>query len=139
MTSCSAVPRKNLLCLCNVVDLHLFLRGLTAKTAKSTMSDSEEDKPLAARNIAVKPPAAAPKTSNAAVSSKPGVVTASNPPDAIRRKAAQKAPVIDTSDSEDDKVLGTRAKPAAKPGDDNSTTTVRLCKEDSVCCSTRPE
>lgn len=126
ITSCSAVPRKGLPGRCKVVQLQ-------------KMSDSEDDKPLAARNIPVKQPAAASKTSNAAASSKPSVVIASNPQDVIKRKAAQKAPVIDTSDSEDDNVLVTRAKPAARPGDDNSKVTVRTCKEDSVCCSIRPE
>lgn len=81
------------------------------------MSDSEEDKPLAARNIAVKQPAGALKTDSAATSTKPSLVSASNPQDATKRKAAQKAPVIDESDSEDDKPLLTRAKPAARTGD----------------------
>ena len=81
------------------------------------MSDSEEDK--LARNIAanVKQPAGALKTDSAATSTKPSLVSASNPQDATKRKAAQKAPVIDESDSDDDKPLLTRAKPAARTGD----------------------
>ncbi|KAL3131344.1 hypothetical protein ABBQ38_000630 [Trebouxia sp. C0009 RCD-2024] len=79
------------------------------------MSDSEDDKPLAARNIVAKQPAVPTKTENASTSSKPNPVSASNPQNAIKRKAAQKAPVVD-SDSEDDKPLLTRAKPAVRPG-----------------------
>ena len=78
------------------------------------MSDSEDDKPLAARNIVAKQPAVAVKTESASTS--PNPLPAPNPQNAIKRKAAQKAPVID-SDSEDDKPLLTRAKPAARQGD----------------------
>lgn len=98
------------------------------------MSDSEDDKPLAARNIALKQLAVAPKIANAATSSKPSSVSASNPQDAIKSKAAQKAPVIDTSDSEEDKPLLTRAKPAVRPGDHCSSECLP-CKEDCVCWS----
>lgn len=79
------------------------------------MSDSEDDKPLAARNV-VRQPEGAQNTVSALTSSKPEPVSASIPQDAIKRKAAQKAPVKDESDSEDDKPLLTRAKPAARPG-----------------------
>lgn len=64
------------------------------------MSDSEDDKPLAAR--------AAPAHKTAAAANGHSSVE-----DPVRRKAAQKAPIIDESDSEDDKPLGARAKPAA--------------------------
>ena len=106
------------------------------------MSDSEDDKPLAARNIAVKQSAAATNTGNAATSSKPSSVSASNPQDAIKRKAAQKAPVIDTSDSGDDRPLLTRAKPAVRPGDHCSKTTVCRARKTvsavlPVLCSSR--
>ena len=93
------------------------------------MSDSEDDQPLAARNIAVKQPIAAPRIGHAATSSKPSSISASKPQDAIKRKAAQKAPVIDTSDSEDDKPLLTRAKPAVRPGDHCSKMTVRFARK----------
>ena len=72
--------------------------------------------PLAARNIVAKQPAVAVKTESASTSPKPNPLPAPNPQNVIKRKAAQKAPVID-SDSEDDKPLLTRAKPAARQGD----------------------
>lgn len=64
------------------------------------MSDSEDDKPLAIR--------AAPAL-KAPVNGHPAGVLVDDP---ARRKAAQKAPIIE-SDSEDDKPLGARAKPVA--------------------------
>ncbi|KAL3135432.1 hypothetical protein ABBQ32_007614 [Trebouxia sp. C0010 RCD-2024] len=79
------------------------------------MSDSEDDKPLAARNIVAKQPAVAVKAENASMSSKPKPVSASYPQNTIKRKAAQKAPVDSDSD-EGGKPLLTRAKPAARPG-----------------------
>ena len=73
------------------------------------MSDSEDDKPLAARAAPAPLPAAAANGH----SNKAGG-------DPVRRKAAQKAPVIDESDSEDDKPIGARAaaaKPAPRPSE----------------------
>ena len=102
------------------------------------MSDSEDDQPLAARKIPVKQSAAAPKIGHAATSSKPSPASASNPQDSIKRKAAQKAPVIDTSDSEEDIPLLTRAKPAVRPGDFLQQNDCSICKEDCVCCIAYP-
>ena len=65
-------------------------------------SDSEDDKPLASRAA----PAARP------VADSNGLSASAAAEDPLRRKAAQKAPIIDDSDSEDDKPLGARAKPA---------------------------
>ena len=67
------------------------------------MSDSEDDKPLAAR--------AAPVQKSAAAAN--GSAAGSTGEDTTKRKAAQKAPIIDDSDSEDDQPLGARAKAAA--------------------------
>ena len=73
------------------------------------MSDSEDDKPLAARAGPAPRPAAAANGHSAGADGDP-----------VRRKAAQKAPIIDESDSEDDKPLGGQAvaaKPAPRPSE----------------------
>ena len=78
------------------------------------MSDSEDDKPLAARSIAVKQSSGLPKSVSNAAHEKANPSAA--PQDPIKRKAAQKAPVIDESDSDEDKPLSARGPLAAKPG-----------------------
>lgn len=78
------------------------------------MSDSEDDVPLAARTIPVKRTSGLPKPVSSAASEKANLSAA--PQDPIKHKAAQKAPVVDDSDSDDDKPLLARAVPAVKPG-----------------------
>ena len=79
------------------------------------MSDSEDDKPLAARAIPVKSSSAAVPIKAASASDRAGQPSTSAAQDPLKRKAAQKASVIEESDSEDDKPLGARAKPAKPP------------------------
>ena len=79
------------------------------------MSDSEDDKPLAARAIPVKSSSAAVPSKAASASDRTGQPSTSAAQDPLKRKAAQKAPVVDDSDSEDDKPLGARAKPSKPP------------------------
>ena len=84
------------------------------------MSDSEDDKPLAARAIPVKSSSAAVPSKPASASDRTGQASTSAAQDPLKRKAAQKASVVDDSDSEDDKPLGARAKPSKPPRPGNS-------------------
>lgn len=85
------------------------------------MSDSEEDKPLAARALPPKQLSTTAANVSSSAAGRTGEASTSAARDPLQRRATQKAPVIDESDSEDDKPLGARtkpAKPAARPGDD---------------------
>ena len=78
------------------------------------MSDSDDDRPLAARAITVK--SAPAPIGNSAAAQRTGQPSTSAAKDPLKRRAAHKAPVIDESDSEDDQPLAARTKPAARPG-----------------------
>lgn len=83
------------------------------------MSDSEEDKPLAARALPPKQLSTTAANVSSSAAGRTGEASTSAARDPLQRRATQKAPVIDESDSEDDKPLGARtkpAKPAARPG-----------------------
>lgn len=83
------------------------------------MSDSDEDRPLAARATTAKIPSGLGANGSSAAAQRAGQASTSAAQDPLKRKAAQKAPVIDESDSEDDQPLAARAKPAnaaARPG-----------------------
>lgn len=83
------------------------------------MSDSDEDRPLAARATTAKTSSGLGANGSSAAAQRAGQPSTSAAQDPLKRRAAQKAPVIDESDSEDDQPLAARTKPAnpaARPG-----------------------
>ena len=83
------------------------------------MSDSEEDRPLAARATTAKNSSGLGASGSSAAAQRAGQPSTSAAQDPLKRRAAQKPPVIDESDSEDDQPLAARTKPAnpaARPG-----------------------
>ncbi|DBA84694.1 TPA: hypothetical protein ACH3X1_005949 [Trebouxia sp. C0004] len=83
------------------------------------MSDSDEDRPLAARATTTKISSGLGANGSSAAAQRAGQPSTSAAQDPLKRRAAQKAPVIDESDSEDDQPLAARTKPsrpAARPG-----------------------
>lgn len=85
----------------------------------SLMSDSDEDRPLAARATTAKISSGLGANGSSAAAQRTGQPSTSAAQDPLKRRAAQKAPVIDESDSEDDQPLAARTKPAnpaARPG-----------------------
>ena len=83
------------------------------------MSDSDEDRPLAARATTAKISSGLGANGSSAAAQRAGQPSTSAAQDPLKRRAAQKPPVIDESDSEDDQPLAARTKPAnpaARPG-----------------------
>ncbi|DBA74798.1 hypothetical protein WJX79_003606 [Trebouxia sp. C0005] len=80
------------------------------------MSDSDEDRPLAARATTAKISSGLGANGSSAAAQRAGQPSTSAAQDPLKRRAAQKAP---ESDSEDDQPLAARTKPAnpaARPG-----------------------
>ena len=90
------------------------------------MSDSDEDRPLAARATTAKISSGLGANGSSAAAQRAGQPSTSAAQDPLKRRAAQKAP---ESDSEDDQPLAARTKPAnpaARPG-------IALCLLTEVC------